>query len=305
MEAAKLTYGLKTGYLTPKSDSDRDLNAIIDEACRQYRVVILYGHDKVDNLSEKHRVFPGNNFILIEGTMTQEETSQPPGNVLEVGYRTEEASHLAGFLAARTSSTNNFGFIGGKDAQSQRVYYGFYDGVFSDRTSYVKTGLFNNTHNSDRLKMLAENLYNDGAQVVIHAVNHKHEATIAGIARQKNKKFIATSLSNTGSEVLATIIQKHDVVIEKLLADYNNKEIRYGQSVLFGFKEDALDFLRPESGITDALWKQIEDKRDKITNGTLAVPGNKNEFDSKHEAIAFDKPDWVTTMSVNLALAKR
>ena len=280
IEEAQDKYGLTTGVISAKTDTEREFNARIDEACHEYRVVICYGQDMADNLLVKAQVYPQTKFIFLEGTIYTEEgaTSTLP-NVLEVGFRVEEASYLAGYLAVKMSSRNCLGFIGGRDEPALRAYYGYYAGaMYADRSCEIRLGLPGGSPGRNRIRDLTTQLFQGGVLIILHSVGSESQ-TIAECARQENKQIIETGIprENAGAEVLTTVVKKYDRVVADLLE--HQSTLTYGERIYYGYKEGALDLLRPEKNVTDSLWKQVEDLRTRIVNAQVKIPGTKDEFD--------------------------
>ena len=355
MKIAESKYGLTVGYVAAAKDTDKDIDAAIDKACKEYHMVICYGRDMADNLMVKSEVYPQIKFIFIDGTLLQEGETTPPPNVFEAGFRVEEASYLAGYLAIKESPKSCLGFIGGKDEAARRAYYGYYAGAYSvDLSCEIRWGLPGANYDSNRIEFLATNMYSEGVQNIFSAVDPLSGKIIAEAARRKNKKMIASDVtppqsSDTG--VLVTVVKNYDTVVVMLLSAYKQNTLMFGQKMAYGFKEKAIDFPKPPSqtdntpdnrtsnntdnntknntennannnannsknnnktnntnnsptnnttnnnnntknttnnsanineGISSTLWKQVEDLKEKILDGTLRVPGTQEEFESKY-----------------------
>ncbi|MDR2736008.1 MAG: BMP family ABC transporter substrate-binding protein, partial [Gracilibacteraceae bacterium] len=288
IEEASQKNSLTAGYIVPKADTEKEFNAKLDEACRDYRIVVCYGQDLADNLLIKVQTYPQANFLFFEGTILtgEGETSTFP-NVLEVGFRVEEASYLAGYLAFKINSGNSLGFVGGKDEPALRAYYGFYAGVMhaSNNPGYeIRSGLPGSAADGyKRVKTLASDIYKDGAGIIYHSVGSHYGQAIAEAARQDNKKVIASGRvpENAGSEVLMTVVKNYDVVVKDLLEKSTNNSLPYGERVYYGYTENALSLPKPAKDVSDSLWNQAEDLRNKIIKGERSVPGNQDEFDYK------------------------
>ena len=287
MEDAEKKHGLSIGHVAITKDTEKDVDTAIDKACKEYHLVICYGQDMADNLAVKAQVYPHIKFILIEGTLLQEGETTPPPNIFEAGFRSEEASYLAGYLAVKKSPINCLGFMGGKDEATMRTYYGFYVGALSvDLNCEIKWGLPGAAYDSNRIKSLASDMYQDGVQSIFNAVDPQSGQIIADAARKENKKMIAFDVAShsSGTEVLATMVKHYDTIVVMLLGAYKDNTLTFGQKMAYGFREKGIDFLKPPgpTDITDDIWGNVEKMKEKILDGTLLIPGTREEFESKY-----------------------
>jgi basic membrane protein A len=73
-----------------------------------YSPIVVTGFSFADTLNKVAPDFPDTNFVQIDSVVDQP-------NVESVVYKSQDASYLAGVLAAKTSETGKVGFVGGMD----------------------------------------------------------------------------------------------------------------------------------------------------------------------------------------------
>ncbi|MCL1791764.1 MAG: BMP family ABC transporter substrate-binding protein [Peptococcaceae bacterium] len=287
IEEAGRQKGLTVTYIVPKVDTEKEFNSILDEACKEYQTVVCYGQHLADNLLIKAQTYTQTRFIYFDGSVfTGEGDTATLANVLEVGFRVEEASYLAGYMSVKISSKTCLGFIGGRDEPAMRSYYGYYAGaMYANQVTEIRSGLPGSSSDGNkRMKSLASDLYKDGVQIIFYSVDNAYGQAIKEIAQQEKKKVITSGgvPKNAGSEVLTTVVKKYDIVVKDILEKSAKNTLTYGERVYYGYTENALELMKPAtSDVSDSLWKQVEDLRGRVANGQIKVPGTKEEFESK------------------------
>jgi basic membrane protein A len=90
-----------------------------------YSPIVVTGFSFADTLNKVAPDFPNIHFVQIDSVVNQP-------NVESVVYKSQDASYLAGVLAAKTSKTGKVGFVGGMDIPLIHVFYcGYKEGFMA------------------------------------------------------------------------------------------------------------------------------------------------------------------------------
>jgi len=94
-----------------------------------YSPIVVTGFSFADTLAKVAPDFPNIHFVQIDSVVDQP-------NVESVVYKSNDASYLAGVLAAKTSKTGKVGFVGGMDIPLIHAFFcGYKEGFMATNTS--------------------------------------------------------------------------------------------------------------------------------------------------------------------------
>ena len=111
MVAYGKSQGLKrgtNGYQYFESSSASDFTPNINQAINAgYKTIFGVGYSLKTAIASAAKKNPKKNFVIIDDVIKGQK------NVASANFRSQDASYMAGVLAARTTKTNVVGFIGG------------------------------------------------------------------------------------------------------------------------------------------------------------------------------------------------
>ena len=103
--------------------------AVLKFAEAGYSPIVVTGFSFADTLNKVAPDFPKINFVQIDDVVNQP-------NVESVVYKSNDASYLAGVLAAKTSKTGKVGFVGGMDIPLIHAFFcGYKEGFMATNSS--------------------------------------------------------------------------------------------------------------------------------------------------------------------------
>ena len=173
---AETQLGIKGSYLesTEIADFEKNIDAFIDEKCDLIITVGFLLGDATKAAAEAH---PELKFSIVDNGY-----NPPIANVVSQAFQTDEASFLAGYLAAGVSKTGIVGTFGGMNIPTVSIFMdGFYRGVMHYNEVHGTTvkvlgwnpddetaGLFTNDF-SDQQKGsdMATSLMDEGADIIL------------------------------------------------------------------------------------------------------------------------------------------
>ncbi len=139
----------------------------IHDAAESANIVVLVGWEfyEVENIAPQ---YPDVRFIWIDNA-----TGQPVPNVLNITYAQNEGSYLAGYIAARMSSTGVIGAVGGMDdATINDFIVGYKQGALHANPSIKVEVLYAGTYDDPVVgKDCAVTLHDKGADVIFQVAS--------------------------------------------------------------------------------------------------------------------------------------
>lgn len=201
---------------------------------------------------------------------------------MAVGFRFEEATFLAGLVAARHSRAGKIGFVGGLDMPAIRSYgCAFAAGARRARPQIVVEARMVGRHASafsDPVggRVRAQELLTDGADVIFHAAGGSGLGVLAAVA-EAGAYGIGVDANQNGlhpGRILTSVLKRVDVAVyTALVALHDGSWAPRTQSV--GLAEGAVGLAMDEHNrllIDDALRAELEEVEFAIVAGEIEVP---------------------------------
>lgn len=289
VEDAKADFGIEGRFLESQAETDYEanINALIAGDCD---VIVTVGFLLGDATEKAARANPEQRFSIVDFAY-----DPPIPNVLGQVYATDEAAFLAGYLAAGMTSTKILGTFGGINIPPVTIFMdGFVRGVnhWNDVKGdsvmvlgwdlETREGLFtNNFDNLDDGRAFAQNLYDEGADIVLPVAGPVGlgSATLANELGIDRLKIIGVDadLYFTDSErqhvYLTSITKRMDSTVKLVIEQAMNDQFEGG--LLVGTLENGGVGLAPyhdmEPLVPDALKAEVAQLRQDIIDGTLSV----------------------------------
>ncbi len=289
VEDAKAEFNVEGRFLESQAETDYEanINALIEGDCD---VIFTVGFLLGDATEKAARANPEQRFSIVDFAY---DPIIP--NVLGQVYATDQAAFLAGYLAAGTSETKILGTFGGINIPPVTIFMdGFVRGanhwnaVKGDNVAVLgwdldsREGLFtNNFDNLDDGRAFAQNLYDEGADIVLPVAGPVGlgSATLADELGIERLKIIGVDadLYFTDSErqhvYLTSITKRMDSTVKQVIEQVMQGTFEGG--LLVGTLEnggvDLAPFHDMEALVPDALKAEIAQLRSDIIDGTLSV----------------------------------
>ncbi len=289
VEDAMADFGIEGRYLESQAETDYEanINALIDGDCG---VIITVGFLLGDATKTAAEANPDQKFSIVDFAY---DPTIP--NILGQVYATDEAAFLAGYLAAGVSQTKILGVFGGINIPPVTIFMdGFSRGVdyynAAKGASVVvlgwdpdtREGLFTNNFESlDDGRAYAQNLYDEGADIVLPVAGPVGlgSAALADELGPDRLKIIGVDADlyltdpEKGHVYLTSITKRMDATVRGVIEMAMNDQFEGG--VLVGsLKNGGVDlapFHDMEDIVPDDLKAELDALRAGIIDGSISV----------------------------------
>jgi basic membrane protein A and related proteins len=243
-----------------------------------YNPIIAVGFVYATALGKVAPKFPNVHFAIVD-----DQTLKLP-NVERLVFTENQSSYLVGVAAALATKTKNVGFIGGVNTPLiQKFQAGYVAGVHAvDPSIKVQVQYisqppdFAGFNDPAKGKVIAEGMYDNGADVVYHAAGGSGSGLFAA-AKEKNKLAIGVDSDQYQSAppdqkplILTSALKGVDTAVFNFIEDDANGKFKPGFTT-FDLKANGVGYATSNPKI-DAYKAKIEQYKQKIINGQITVP---------------------------------
>lgn len=284
-EKAKADLGWEAKYLESQqqTDYDKNITAFVTEKCDLIVTVGFLLGDATKAAAEKN---PDSKFAIVDYAY-----DPTIANVSGLVFNTDEASFLAGYVAASVSKTGKVGTFGGIQIPSVTAFMdGFALGVkyYNEKNGAAvevlgwdpaaQTGLFaGNFESTDDGRRLGETLMDEGADVIMPVAGPVGLGTAAAIKERGNAYMIGVDVDMTitaadyADIILTSVMKKMDVAVFESAKAVNDGTFKGGVFVgtLKNAGVDIAPFHALDSMVSDQVKKDLETIKADIIAGTL------------------------------------
>lgn len=279
LEKAEKELGIKRLYLESQQDSDyiSNVEQFVDQ---DVDLIIGVGFQLKNTIEEMSKAYPDQKFAILDETY---ETI--PENVTTVTFREQEGAYLAGVLASKVSETKKVGFIGGIEAAPaiQKYHYGYKAGVDSIEGVSVIDQYANTFSDAAKGKAIANQMISQGADIVFSAAGATSVGAIEA-CKEAKKQAIGVDIDQNyiaPDTVISSAVKKLDVASYNLAKSLVDGKLNGGENLSYGIKEDGIALSEKTSEfVSKEIMDEIKVISDKIVNGEIKVPTNKDEYNS-------------------------
>lgn len=279
LERAKEKLGIQFDTLEPADPSDRE-NALRQFASADYDLVIGVGFMFTDDINRVAKAFPGKHFACVD--YSHDGAKPVPDNIVGLKFREQEASYLAGALAALTSKSKTIGFVGGMDVPLIHKFEAGYraGAAWADPKVKVLAAYAGVTPEAfkdpAKGKEIALSQYDRGADVIFHASG----STGLGVFEAaREKKALAIGVDSDQYKeapgfILSSVTKTADGAVFQAIALGQKGKFQRG-IVEAGLKEKGVDYVYDDHNkglIPPPVRAKVEQARKLIVAKKIKVP---------------------------------
>ena len=283
LERAGEELGVTVNYLESATDADYapNLETFVDE---DYDLIISVGYMLADATRAAAEANPDTKFAIID------DSSIDLPNVTSLIFHAEQASYLVGYVAGLTTKTNNIGFVVGMTNETMNQFgYGYYAGA-KDANPDVTVQQFNANSFADSAtgKTMANTAITNGADIVFQAagatglgvIEACQEAGVYAIGVDSDQSSIAP---NT---VLTSAMKRVDNAVYEAVQELIDGTLEGGIKS-FDLAAGGVDIAPSQDLIAPEVITAVEEVKEKIVSGEVVVPADKESFEAKYGADAY------------------
>ena len=269
-------------YIQSNADSEfvTNLNTAVNS---NFDLIIGIGYKLQPAMQDVAKQNPDTKFAIIDDVITGE-------NTVSVSFKDNEAAFLAGVAAAKTTKTNQVGFIGGQEGTViDRFEAGFVAGVKSVNPDVaVKVEYVGSFGDAAGGKSKAAAMYASGIDVIYQAAGDSgngvfseakdivkadpsKEIWVIGVDRDQTEEGKLTLDDGTERNLtLASTLKGVGAATKDIATKTMNGEFPAGEVMTFGLAEDGVNLT--DGQLTDDALKAVNDAKQQILDGTVTVP---------------------------------
>jgi basic membrane protein A len=280
LEKAKADLNIETKELSAvQGETDQQkADRLTLLATSGYNPIIAVGFAYATALKKVAPKFTNVHFAIVDdNTITQP-------NVKGLVFTENQSSFLVGVAAAQATKSKNVGFIGGVNTPLIKKFEaGYVAGVHAvDPSIKVQVQYitqppdFTGFNDPAKGKVIAEGMYDNGADVVYHAAGGSGSGLFTA-AKEKNKLAIGVDSDQYQSAppdqkplILTSALKGVDVAVFTFIEDDANGKFQSGFT-RFDLKSGGVGYATSNPKI-DAYKAKIEDFKQKIVSGQITVP---------------------------------
>ena len=278
MERAAKELGVTVNYLESSTDADYapNLETFADE---EYDLIISIGYMLADATRTAAEQNPDIKFAIVD-----DATIDLP-NVTCLMFRAEQASYLAGFVAGKTTKTNNIGYVAGMANETMNQFgYGYCAGAIDANPDItVQQMNANSFADSATGKSMANAEITNGADIVFQAagatglgvIEACQEAGVYAIGVDSDQSSIAP---NT---VLTSAMKRVDNAVYEAVQELIDGTLEGGVKT-FDLAAGGVDIAPSQDLISEDVIAAVDEVKEKIISGDVVVPDNKASFEEKY-----------------------
>jgi basic membrane protein A len=266
----------KWHVIESRSPSDYTRNLTI--AAQQSVMVVAVGFSFGDTLLAVSRKFPADKFVIIDFDYNYLKPSLRPRNVQGNDFMPNQASYLAGIVAAGVSKTHVIGFVGGLNVPLIQAFLaGYQAGARSyDPRVRVRVAYTGSWTDQSKGKVAALQEINAGADVIYHAAGASGLGALAA-ADQRHVYGIGVDTDQNflhPHSVITSVVKHVEVAIASAIEDAAAGKFKAGTK-LWDLKNGGVG-LAPYHALANVVPARVKAAvaraREQIISGRITVP---------------------------------
>jgi basic membrane protein A len=269
--------------LSPNDDASNRADLLVQLAEQGFDPVIAVGFNYDDVIAEVAPQFPETTFAQVDGSNADGAKGD---NVTGLIFAEEEGSFLAGVAAALKSESGHIGFVGGVQSPLiEKFEAGYVAGaqtvnpqITIDRQYISPAGDFSGFNDPARGQIVAQGMYDAGADIVYHAAGGSGIGVFQAAAGSGNRaigvdsdQYLTVSDPALQAVIMTSMLKRVDNAVEQFINDYAEGNVQGATDVLNDLSTEGIG-LATSGGFIDDIQDDIEQYSQQIIDGTITVP---------------------------------
>jgi basic membrane protein A len=280
--AAAESLGGEVNELTPNADASNRVDLLTQLADDGNNPVIAVGFANADALAEVAPQYPDTTFAIVDSAIDGTGLDNATGLL----FAANEGSFLGGAAAALKSTTNHIGFVGGVESPLIQAFEAGYTagaeaakpGIQVDVQYISPNGDFSGFSDPAKGKVIAQGMYQSGADIVYHAAGGSGQGVFEAAAEAGGRAIGVDSdqYETVGDPalqavIMTSVLKRVDNAIETFVNDYAKGNVKGGTDIVNDLSTGGVS-LSTSGGFIDDIQSQLDDFQKQIVDGTITVP---------------------------------
>jgi basic membrane protein A and related proteins len=281
-EAAVGELGGKVTELTPNADASNRVDLLTQLADDGNDPVLAVGFAFADALAEVAPQYPDTTFAIVDQSVADMGLDNATGLL----FAANEGSFLGGVAAALKSETNHVGFVGGVESPLIQAFQaGYVAGAKAAKpditvdVQYISpNGDFSGFSDPARGKILAQGMFQGGADIVYHAAGGSGQGVFEAASEAGGRAIGVDSdqYQTVGDPalqavIMTSVLKRVDNAIQTFITDYSEGSVKGGTDVVNDLESGGVG-LATSGGQIDDIKSQLDGFQQQIVNGDIEVP---------------------------------
>jgi len=282
VQAAIKEHGGKLSELSPNADASNRADLLTQLADQGYNPIIAVGFAYGQDVVTVAKQYPDVDFAIVDSS------AQGTGadNLTGLLFAENEGSFLAGVAAALKTETNHIGFVGGVDTELiHKFEAGYVAGakavkpdITVDRQYISPEGDFSGFNDPAKGKIVAQGMYDAGADIVYHAAGGSGLGVFqAAAAAGKRAIGVDSDQYQTVDDpalqavIMTSMLKRVDNAVQAYIGSFVDGSVKGGSDVVNDLSTDGVG-LATSGGFIDDIKSDIDEYKQKIVDGEIKVP---------------------------------
>lgn len=261
------TNGISHKYYKAAEPTEKAFKEIIKTAINGGAKIVIVDNSSMEKAAyEMQKEYPEIKFVLTDTNPYDPNTGDilVAENTAAVAFDSAQAGYLAGYAAAKEGYTH-LGFIGQEEQKEYTDFgYGYVKGANRGARETGTPVVINYSYcedpgDADGVRTLAEEMYDDGVEVIFAAGSDIQNAVISAAENKKGKVIGSiTDQSEKSERVITSAVYSIDVAAKAVLKDYKNGDFPGGEVLEYNTGNNGVGLALRVNGLERLTQKEYD-----------------------------------------------
>lgn len=286
LEMATDEFGIESQKVSPNDDGSNRGELLAQLAEQGFNPVIAVGFAYDEVIADVAAEFPDTSFAQVDGSNAVFDGTSKGPNHTGLLFAEEQGSFLAGVAAALKTQTGRVGFVGGVEiGLIQKFEAGYVAGVAAVDPAIIvdvqyisPAGDFSGFADPARGKIVAQGMYDGGADIVYHAAGGSGGGVFEAAAESATLAIgVDSDQYNTVADpalqevIMTSMLKRVDVAVFEFISAFIDGSAEGGTDVIYDLEVDGVG-LATSGGQIDDIQAEIDGFAEQIISGEIEVP---------------------------------
>ncbi len=279
-------FGIESQKVSPNSDGSNRAELLSQLAEQGFNPVIAVGFAYDEVIGDVAAQFPDTTFAQVDGSNATPDGGSKGPNHTGLLFAEEQGSFLAGVAAALKTQTDHIGFVGGVEiGLIQKFEAGYVAGATAVNPDIVidvqyisPAGDFSGFGDPARGKIVAQGMYDGGADIVYHAAGGSGTGVFEAAADSgtlaigvDSDQYETVGDPTLQKVIMTSMLKRVDVAVYQFISSFIDGTVEGGTDIIYDLAVDGVG-LATSGGQIDDIQSDIDGYKQQIIDGEITVP---------------------------------